>query len=352
MTNDAVVSVVNTHNYGRSKKYKIEDVSEATVVQWAVETKQLLLSHPDLAKVKRVLDDSISPEAKDALWGCSQRLAAVPKDYPAGNMSVQARQTFHIEWLDSIIAACAPSSGALVLGEMRKIKWSEGSTDKDSWTCQDIMVYYARLKEVETRMGDAVNLVSDKAKLDVVEHKIPSGLKLLAKATLERHSGDGPAPQDTWEKALKRVAHEVKKQEECAQLAESIRVKQKKDAPKAYRPTERPFLRVDDTFKKKKKWRKEGGGREGGAERKGKGKGAGKGAGSGKGKSSGRGSRDDKDLSHIECFNCGEKGHYSNKCPHPQREPSRGGGKGGKGSGKGRGGGKGAGDASKADAKA
>ena len=74
MTNDAVVSVVNTHNYGRSKKYKIEDVSEATVVQWAVETKQLLLSHPDLAKVKLVLKDSISPEAKDALWGCSQRL--------------------------------------------------------------------------------------------------------------------------------------------------------------------------------------------------------------------------------------------------------------------------------------
>ena len=59
MTNDAVVSVVNTHNYGRSKKYKIEDVSEATVVQWAVETKQLLLSHPDLAKVKLVLKDSI-----------------------------------------------------------------------------------------------------------------------------------------------------------------------------------------------------------------------------------------------------------------------------------------------------
>ena len=69
MTNDAVVSVVNTHNYGRSKKYKIEDVSEATVVQWAVETKQLLLSHPGLAKVKSVIEDTISPEAKDALWG-------------------------------------------------------------------------------------------------------------------------------------------------------------------------------------------------------------------------------------------------------------------------------------------
>ena len=220
MTNDAVVSVVNTHNYGRSKKYKIEDLWFSGQLRRSnCSQGPVLLSHPDLAKVKRALDDSISPEAKDALWGCSQRLAAVPKDYPAGNMSVPARQTFHIEWLGSIIAACAPSSGALVLGEMRKIKWSEGSTDKDSWTCQDIMVYYARLKEVETRMGDAVNLVSDKAKLDVVEHKIPSGLKLLAKATLERHAGDGPAPQDTWEKALKRVAHEVKKQEECAQLA-------------------------------------------------------------------------------------------------------------------------------------
>ena len=341
MTNDAVVSVVNTLVYGKSKKYKIEDTSEASLVQWAVETKQLLLAHPDLAKVKLILKDSISPEAKESLWSCSAKLAAVQKGYPAGNMSVQTRQTFHLEWLDSIIDACAPSSTALVLEEMRKVKWSEGSTSKDTWSCQDIMVYFARLKEIEARMGGAMELVSEKAKLDVVEHKIPSGLKLLAKATLQRHTGDGPAPQDTWEKALMRVAREIKKQEECAALPESIRVKQKHDTPKPYRPTERPHVRLDDTFKKKKKWRERGG--SGDAERRGKGKGSGKTSGRGKGKSSGRGGDDDKDLSHIECFNCGEKGHYSNKCPHAKRDAPRGGGKGkGKGSGKGRGGGKGA----------
>ena len=69
MTNDSLVSIVNTTVYGRSKKYKLEDTSEVTLVQWAVETKQLLLAHPELAKAKRLLDDSITPKAEDALYG-------------------------------------------------------------------------------------------------------------------------------------------------------------------------------------------------------------------------------------------------------------------------------------------
>ena len=72
MANDTVVSVVNTVLYGNSKKYPLEETSEETVVQWAVATKQLLLAHPELAKVKRLLDDSISPEAK-LLYGRAPR---------------------------------------------------------------------------------------------------------------------------------------------------------------------------------------------------------------------------------------------------------------------------------------
>ena len=64
MTNDSLVSIVNTTVYGRSKKYRLEDTSEVTLVQWAVETKQLLLANPELAKAKRLLDDSITPEAR------------------------------------------------------------------------------------------------------------------------------------------------------------------------------------------------------------------------------------------------------------------------------------------------
>ena len=61
MTNDSLVSIVNTTVYGRSKKYKLGGTSEVTLVQWVVETEQPLLAHPKLAKAKRILDDSITP---------------------------------------------------------------------------------------------------------------------------------------------------------------------------------------------------------------------------------------------------------------------------------------------------
>ena len=62
-------------------------------MQWAVETKQLLLANLELAKAKRLLDDSITPEVKGALWSCSKRLAEVAKAYPLGPMTVPQRVT-------------------------------------------------------------------------------------------------------------------------------------------------------------------------------------------------------------------------------------------------------------------
>ena len=190
--------------------------------------------------------------------------------------------------------------------------------------------------------------VSEKAKLEVVSKRLPSGLALLVKATLGKHTGDGPAPPDTWERALERVSRELKKQEDssCLKLADSVRIKNtahqipagmrfgKRDVRDAY---EHGKVRdKENTFKKKKKpWRE---GRS--SER--RGKGAGKTAAPWKSKSSGRGAGAEKDASHIKCYNCGEMGHHANKCPKPTKNDERDRGKGkGKGSGKGRGGGKG-----------
>ena len=44
---------------------------------------------------------------------------------------------------------------------------------------------------------------------------------------------------------------------------------------------------------------------------------------------------------NVECFNCGEKGHYANECPKPKKNSTKGGGRGGdKGGRGGRGGGR------------
>ena len=91
------------------------------------------------------------------------------------------------------------------------------------------MVFYAQMKQVEVKMGGAMQMVSEKAKLEVVEHTIPNGLKLLAKSTLQRHTGDRLAPQVRWEKALQCVAHELKLAEDSIALADSICVRQKPD---------------------------------------------------------------------------------------------------------------------------
>ena len=355
MVNDSMVSIVNTTVYGRSKKYKLDDTSEETLVQWAVETSQLLQAHPELAKAKRILDDSITPEAKESLWSCSERLSTVPKDYPAGTISVANRVIFHQEWLQKIIDACAATSTPLVLNKMREIKWGEGATGGASgqdWTARDIMIYYARLKELETRQGGAMSVISEKAKLEVVENRIPSGLKRLAKATLPRHAGVGPTPVDTWEKALTRVAHELKKQEDCAALQETIRMKQRHDdhtpSVQKYKRKRDGEQRGVDRMFKKSKWRPDS---SSGGERRSKGKG--KGSGKGSSGRSASGGRSETDISHIECFNCNKKGHYANNCPDAPKDASRGGGKGkGKSGGKGRGNGKGSHNTQKGDVKA
>lgn len=351
MVNDSLVSVINTAVFGRSKKYPLEDISEELLVQWAVETLQQLQANPELAKAKRLLVDSITPEAKESLWGCSEELAKVPKEYPEATLSVANRVIFHNEWLQKIIDACAPSSTPLVLNEMRKVKWGEGAGEGAvNWKSRDVTVYFAKLKALEAKQGGAMSLVSEKAKLDVVEHKIPSGLKLLAKATLPRHDGVGPPPADTWEKALTRIAHNMRKQEDAAAMAETIKIKQKHDAPTntswKRKRDERggEQKKVFNTFKPKK-WRP-GSSSFSGADRRERGKGKGSGKGSrGKGARGGKGG--ETNISHIECYNCNKKGHYASSCPDAPKESSRGGGKGrGKGFDR-RGGGKGASDTQK-----
>jgi Zinc knuckle len=55
------------------------------------------------------------------------------------------------------------------------------------------------------------------------------------------------------------------------------------------------------------------------------GQGRGRGGGKSNAKSSNQGqflsgNKQKKDLSHIKCYNCGEMGHYKNKCPKLKRE--------------------------------
>ena len=88
--------------------------------------------------------------------------------------------------------------------------------------------------------------------------------------------------------------------------------------------SQRPFKKLKRTFAKGRRFSR-GGDRTGGDRRGGR-----------------KGDQRPKALEDVECYNCGEKGHYANKCPKPKRSDSKGGGRGGgkRGGGGGRGGGK------------
>ena len=191
---DAVVSIVNTDVYGKCKAYPVENIGASSFARWARETLNLLRAHPQLARTKRILLDSVAPEAMEALWGCVAELAAVEKDYPSAavrNATTDAKlkegMEFNEKWLKSVIAACSPNTNTLIVDEMRKIKFGAGATGGytgQHWQAQDIMVYYTKLKALENESGDMMSTgLSDKTKLEIVSFALPLGLRQLIKAT-------------------------------------------------------------------------------------------------------------------------------------------------------------------------
>ena len=187
--------------------------------------------------------------------------------------------------------------------------------------------------------------LTNKVKLDIVKRALPTiGLKSLLESTLP--AGTAPA-DDKWEDALPRLAKELKKSEDRALLQQSITLKERqtkfpardsrdhrdsRDSRKRHREersdgddrSQRPFKKLKRTFAKGRRFSR-GGDRTGGDRRGGR-----------------KGDQRPKALEDVECYNCGEKGHYANKCPKPKRSDSKGGGRGGgkRGGGGGRGGGK------------
>ena len=85
---EAVVSIKNICAYGLSEKYPANDVSKKTLLQWAVECKTELIAHPKLNEQKRLLKDSISEEAMEALWASTNlEDKGVAKDYPTSDVA-------------------------------------------------------------------------------------------------------------------------------------------------------------------------------------------------------------------------------------------------------------------------
>ena len=353
----AVVSVKAIAVYGDCPEYPAGQISMKTFVKWAAATRTDLQSYPALNDKMRVLEQCITPEAKTALWACTTLTTnGVPVDYPsdavknaASAANLKARSDFHIEWLTEIIAACSPNTSAHIVKEMEKVKFGEGASGGITGRCyqeDDVIRYMGKMLDLQKQRGDPMRTgLTNKVKLDIVKRALPTiGLKSLLESTLP--AGTAPA-DDKWEDALPRLAKELKKSEDRALLQQSITLKERqtkfpardsrdhrdsRDSRKRHREersdgddrSQRPFKKLKRTFAKGRRFSR-GGDRTGGDRRGGR-----------------KGDQRPKALEDVECYNCGEKGHYANKCPKPKRSDSKGGGRGGgkRGGGGGRGGGK------------
>ena len=125
---DTLVNLVTVPIYGKDSKYPKAKIGKHSFAQWAIDVKHLLKSYRQLAKEKLLPRDAITPSAMSALWMTLPGLETVPKDYPTAGMAaatsdtgVRQRIAWHENWLDQIIAACAPDSNLLVSAEMATI---------------------------------------------------------------------------------------------------------------------------------------------------------------------------------------------------------------------------------------
>ena len=353
---NAVVTVKSIKVFGDSKEYPADEVTMKKFVKWAMETKADLRAHPMLNEQLRVLDQCITTEAMTVLWACTAlQQAGVPKAYPSEAVksavtqaNLRARCDFHITWLTDIVAACAPNTNAHIIKEIEKIKFGEGATGGITgrfYQEEDVTRYMGKLLQLQRERGDPMRTgLTNKVKLDVVKRALPTvGLKSLLESTLP--TGTAPA-DDSWEEALPRLAKELKKSEDRALLGQSITLKEKQQkfstrdhsrareqrvsrkrqreddadgderSQRSYKKRrfskQRRFVKRDD--RNDKSWR---------------------------GKRERFVKREPSSSKNVECFNCGEKGHYANECPKPKKNSTKGGGRGGdKGGRGGRGGGR------------